>query len=318
MRQSVENIGVEEIANSPAITALFGEVLAKRRKERESDCFIFRLLHPGLSHELSALEGDCNVYIRELGLQEAQKKCRHEIKGFVSRPRREFDGRCGDFWAEIAAVRALSQDNFHGFRPLPNTQNGIRVSDYAAKRNNIPAFIEVKNIHANETLLDVFTREIAEAYEAEPSAYRFHLMVDYPFDKAPTREQERLIRQFIRELKAKTPPFRKKLDLITSSADIDVTAGSGTAHLCRLVGGESPEPIDEEWLLKKVRNKAEEAVGQMRVSRDLRVLVVNVDTTTAMLSLDFVRKAKAEIREVFREDVEPYILHFRHPTTVAS
>src|SRR3981081_2499430 len=118
------------LENRP-IQDIFGEVLAKRTKQRESDCFIFRLLALGQIHELVELKRDCDIYLRELGLKEAQRKCRDEIMGAVRLPPREFNARCGDFWAEMAAVRVLADDHFHGFRPFARKE-GERTSDYLA------------------------------------------------------------------------------------------------------------------------------------------------------------------------------------------
>jgi hypothetical protein len=95
-------------------------------------------------------------------------------------------------------------------------------------------------------------------------------------------------------------------------ATIDVAAGDGTAHLTRGVGGDWPEPINYDWLLAKVRNKAEEARGQMPDGEHSNVFVINVDSTTAMLSSDFIHRAEQEIAAVFDGKVRPYVLHFRH------
>jgi hypothetical protein len=297
------------LENRP-IHDIFGEVLAKRTKQRESDCFIFRLLALGQIHELDDLKRDCGIYIRELGLKEAQQKCRDEIIGAVRLPSGDFNARCGDFWAEMAAVRVLSDDHFHRFKPIARKQQ--RTSDYLANVESVPAYVEVKNLHANEIILDVFVREIREAHGRQPSSYAFHLRVDYPYDHRPTGEQERIIRDFIQRIEGRQPPFRAALDLVNFQATIDVTAGDGNAHLCRAVGGDYPEPVNEEWLLKKVRNKAEEALGQMPADDHVRALVINVDSTTAMLSSDFFEKAQQEIRDVFVGSVRPYVLHFRH------
>jgi len=297
------------LENRP-IQDIFGEVLAERNKQRESDCFIFRLLALGQINELAELKRDCDIYIRELGLKEAQRKCRDEIMGAVRLSPREFNARCGDFWAEMAAVRVLADEHFYRFRPFARKE-GKRTSDYLANLESVPAYVEVKNLHANEIILDIFVREIRKAYSRQSSSYAFHLRVDHPYDHRPTGEQERIIRDFIQRIGGRQPPFREALNLVNFQATVDVTAGEGNAHLCRAVGGNYPEPVNEEWLLKKVRNKAEEALGQMPVDYHVRALVVNVDSTTAMLSSDFFEKAQQEIRDVFMENIRPYVLHFR-------
>jgi hypothetical protein len=46
----------------------------------------------------------------------------------------------------------------------------------------------------------------------------------------------------------------------------------------------------------------------------IKVLVINVDTTNAMLDWGFVEAARQKMREAFDGDVRPYVLHFRYPT----
>jgi hypothetical protein len=154
-----------------ALRDVFGDVLTKRSKQRESDCFIFRLLERNQVHELRDLNRDCAIYVREVGLEEAHRKCKGELSGAVTRPPREFNARCGDFLAEIAAIRVLSGDSFHRFRPIAKNRRDGATNDYHAHREQVPAYVEVKNLHANDTILDVFIREIGRAYERQPSAY---------------------------------------------------------------------------------------------------------------------------------------------------
>ncbi len=293
-----------------ALRDIFGDVLTKRSTQRGSDCFIFRLLAHNHVHELGELNRDCSVYIRELGLEEAKRKCRRELKGMERRPMREFNARCGDFLAEMAAIRVLSNDGFYQFRSIAESQP--ETNDYRAYWRQVPAYVEVKNLHANETILDVFKREIGRAHQRQPSAYAFDLRIDYAFDYPPTGEQERIIRDFIPRIGGRKPPFRETLNLVNGLATIDVTVGAGTTFLCRGVGGDWPEAVNHEWVLRKVREKAEQGREQIPIGDHMKVFVINVDSTNAVLPFDFVGNAEQEIREVFGNNVRPYVLHFRH------
>jgi len=308
--QAAEHV-LQSLTHYEAIRELFGDVLTKRRKQNDSDSFIVRLLDRNQMHDLVALNRDCAVYIRELGLAKAKQRCRNEVGGVFKRQAREFNMRRGDFWAEMAAIRVLLTKGFQKFELVGQNQQNGATNDYRAWLGDTPAYIEIKNLHPNETVFDVFIREIGRAYDNEPSNYSFHLTSDYASEYPPTGEQECLIKDFILTIKGRTPPFRERLSLIRGIATVDVSAGAGDAHLCRGVGGDCPEPVDEDWLLRKVRSKAEEARRQIPGGNHVKVLVLNVDTTSAMLNFQFVEEATRQIREVFAGEIRPYVLHFR-------
>jgi hypothetical protein len=91
----------------------------------------------------------------------------------------------------MAAIRVLSGDGFHGFKAIHKKQEDGTTSDYKAHLEHVPAYVEVKNLHTNDTIFDVFIREIGRAYERDPSRYAFHLCIEYAYDHLPTGEQER-------------------------------------------------------------------------------------------------------------------------------
>jgi hypothetical protein len=154
----------------------------------------------------------------------------HELMGDVKRPAREFNRRCGPFWAEMAAVRVLAEDGFHTFKSLANQQD-VQTSDCHAFQNQRSAYIEVKNLNPNDTVFDFLLDEIRNAYEKNPVGYRFHLVLTYPYDDPPTREQERLISAFIQRIRGRQTPFSEVLDLLKAPATIEATDGEGRAGL---------------------------------------------------------------------------------------
>ncbi len=81
--------------------------------------------------------------------------------------------------------------------------------------------------------------------------------------------------------------------------------------MIRGIGPKSPEPLDKERFLAKIRDKAVEALGQMRDSQRLRVLVNNVDSPSGSVSQDFISDAKGIIGAVFNDRVNPYVLFYR-------
>lgn len=312
---ALENLALPQ--NRP-IAEVFGRILEKRSTQRDPSCFIFRLLEHGSNHYLRQLNDDCDVFSRELGAEEARRKCEKEVKGVVSRPPKDFNRRCGDFLSEMAAIRELRKDGFTDFKAIYNQFLELGTHDYVAARGTMAARIEVKNLHANETVLDVLSRSLAGAHEREPAGFPFHLGIDYPYDNYPTAAQERTIRDFVVGLRGLKPPFRTTLDLADAIASIEVTEGQGTAHLTRGGGGSWPEPLNYHWLLGKVRAKAEDARSQFPNGDYLKVLVVNIDSPSGMLSFDFLRQARDEAKSVIGGDVLVYLLLYGHLARVLS
>ena len=257
---------------------------------------------------LRRLNADCCIYIEAIGLKDAQRKCDADVLGNAKQIAAEFNGSCGDFWAEIAAIRALKQAGYSNFRAIHGQQHDRTTSDYEASLKGEPAFVEVKNVRSNKTVFDTFTKELKRLHGFEPSMFSFHIVIDYPYDRFPTPEQERRIRAFLNSLRGVTPPCERTLDLVDAQSRITVMAGEGTVAMTRFIGPSSPEPLSKEWFTSKIRSKAEEAHRQMKNSSALKVLVINFDSPTGSLSGDFVTEARRIMAEVFDGNVNPFFL----------
>lgn len=277
MDTTSESLTNLELPQYSSIKALFGRVLLKRARFEQPDCTLFRWLAREI-HELQFLNEDCAVYIGEIGLEDALRKCHREVLGNVRLPFLQFNGSVADFWAEIAAIRVLRSKGYTRFRAIHGQQPDGSTSDYEAYRGDQPLYIEVKNMRPNKTVQHVFEREIQRLHENDPHHYAFQVVVDYPFDNLPTGDQERKIREFLKSIRGRKPEFHESLDLGEAVARITVREGGGTASMTRGISFESPEPLRKEWFLGKIRNKAEEAYVQMNNVSRPKVLVVNFDS----------------------------------------
>jgi hypothetical protein len=308
VREAMLNLSATEYS---AIRDVFGTVLEKRSKHDKPDCALLNLLATR-HHLLELLNEDCGIYVRELGLVDARRKCEKELLGQAVGRAREFNGAFGDFWSEIAAIRVLSDEGYHRFKPIFKEQSDKTTADYEAFRGADRAHIEVKNMRSTETILNVFDEELRRLHDSEPQGYSFNIEVRYPYDKRPTGEQERAIRAFLSNICGQKPPFERSLDLNDAVAQIKVIEGNGTVFMSRSLTLDSAESLDKEKFLAKVRDKADEALAQMRNSQCLRVLVINFDSASGSISDEFVWDAKNVISAQFNGRVEPYVLLYRY------
>jgi hypothetical protein len=292
------------------IMDLFGNVLARRAKQRDSDCALFNLLARKVPL-LQAINGDCSLYVRAIGLVDGRRKCEADLRGNVTRPAEGpsgFNGACGDVLAEIAAIRMLAGRAYDRFRALSTGTD--KTSDYEVYFRDDRACIEVKNMRPTETVLNLFDQAIREAYKAEPAQFAFNIAVEYPFDTRPTGQQMSAVKQCVASMRGRTPPFIEPLDLQDAIVQITVVKGYGTACMTRRLTLDSPESLDKQRFLNKVRDKALEAMGQMRDDTCLKVLVLNYNSPSGSFPSDFHDDAIVIIRAVFRGLVDPYVLFY--------
>ena len=293
------------------IRHVFRKVLIARSKQPQSDCTLLTWLTTK-ARSLELLNEDCLTYLHSIGLEDAARKCRADLLGQATRSAEEFNGACGDFWAEMAAIRTLAAQGYDGFCAIHVAQPDGTTSDYEAFLAGAPAHIEVKNMRVTRTVLDVFDHEIGRCYTSNPAEYAFNIQVRYAYDNAPTAQQERIIRQYVSSLGGRKPPFKETLDLDEAVAQISVVAGSGTVSMIRGIGPTSPEPLSKEKFLAKVHDKADQALAQMKDRQRLRVLVLNFNSPGACVSEDFINDAKNVIKEVLGDEVQPFVLHHRY------
>jgi hypothetical protein len=282
-----------------------------RSKQPIPGCSLFNLLTLR-TDPLSLLNRDCATYIQEIGLADAQRKCADDVLGNVIRPVLEFNGACADFWAEMAAIRTLSQEGYSQLRAIHQKQLDGSTADYEAFLDKAPVHIEIKNLRPNKTVTDIFHEELRRLYCSDPEGYPFNLQVSFPYDEPPTGEQDRTIRKFVATMRGRIPPFRDCLLLGNTEAKINVIQGVGTAMGIRGIGPESPKPLNKERFLAKIADRAAKAASQMKDDKRLKVLVINFDSPSGSVSADFIQDGKDTIRAVFGGNVRPYILLYRH------
>ena len=308
IERAMQNLSLPQYSN---IRTLFERVLTARSKQRHSGCAVLGMLAKS-ADILKLLDEDSAIYLREIGVPDARKKCESDLLGQVKRPEIEFNGAFGDFWSEIAAIRVLASKGYHHFRAIHTKQSDGKTSDYEAYLGDMPAYVEVKNMRANKTIVDVFHREIRQFHRSDPTGYAFNIRVDYPYDNPPTGAQERAIHKYVASLRGRKPPFRESLDAGDAAVRITVKEGSGTAMMMRGIGPETPEPLSKERFLAKIHDKAEEALAQMKDKQRVRVLVINFDSPSACIAKEFIYDAEEVVRTVFNGAVQVYVLHYRY------
>lgn len=307
VRVALDNLGMPQYGN---MRAVFEKVLLQRSRQQEPRCSLFNLL-ARRADPLDKLNEDCGIYINAVGLADAQRRCNDFLMGNAGRPFLQFNGLCADFWAEMAAIRVLTENGYSQFRAIHKKLPDGSTCDYEAYRGARLARIEVKNMRPGATMVDAFDREIRRRYAVKPSHYGFNVAVDYPYDNPPTAERERRITSFFDSIRGLNPPFKRELHLGEAVARVTVREGAGTCMMIRGISSESPETLDKERFLRKVRDKAGEAYSQMKGSNHLKVLVINFDSPSGSISDDFILDAQEVMREVFKGTVDPYFLFYR-------
>jgi len=304
----MENLALPEFSS---IRDVFGKVLAKRSTQKNPDCALFHLL-ARKGWPLEILNEHCRIYVEAIGVQAAQRKCHAELMGKANRPASEFNGSTDDFWSEMAAVRTAVATGFDKIRAIHKKQPDGSTSDYEGYLGPDAAHIEVKNIRSNKTVLHVFDEEIHKQAVNEPAQFRFHLAIRYNYENPPTNEQDRKIRDYVKSLRGRVPPFNDTLDLVEAKARISVTAGAGTSMMFSGLEPDSPESINKVKFLQKMRDKAGEALAQMKNQKKLKVVIINYNSPSGSLSVDYIRDAEKLILEHFNGAIRPIILVARH------
>ncbi len=293
------------------IRLIFGRALEARSREPVNhSCGLFGLLSRD-GWPIDQFNGQCADYLKLVDPENAQRKCWSDLRGCIASPVRDFNGGCADFFAEINAVRVLSVEQYHSFFPITGRLQDGTTADYSAVNSQGEhVYVEVKNIRSNRTLADIFCETIQQFESEQPGMYPYRLCVDYPSDEPPTGEQVREIEEYVRSLKGRIPSANEQLHLGEFSVRIGVEKGEPYAFMTRGIGPDTIEPLNKARFIGKVRSKAEKAATQMCGTTHRKVLVINYDTPSAEISLDFVESAKAEMLDVFQGNVVPYFLHY--------
>ena len=224
---------------------------------------------------------------------------------------RTFQNWLGDFYAEPAAVVALSKLGYHQFRAKHASSKG-KAYDYDAWLDGHPVCIEVKNLRPPRTLVNVFFDEVRRLATSDAEHYPFSLIIRYAHDYNVTLEQEECVLRYLASLRGRKAPFIEYCPF-PDGTKAEVTARPGTLVAIRLTsrGINDPYSFKVEGLLNKVREKAGRAIGQMSAADCHRkVLVLNITTPWAELDQSHVQAAEEIVRQVSGGSLHPYFMHY--------
>jgi hypothetical protein len=314
INHAMANLALPECSS---IRDVFGRVLDKRSKQQNPECALFTILAMK-QYPLQQLNEDCGIFVNAIGLADTQRKCRDALMGKATGPAGEFNGSTDDFWSEMAAVRTLINRGFDRIRAIHKQQLDGTTSDYEAYLGDTAAHIEVKNVRSNPTVLNVFDGEINKQFASEPAQYGFHLAIRYAYDNRPTAEQDRKIREYVKSLRGRVPPFQDALDLTEATAQISVTKGPGTSMMIRGLRPDSPESFSKERFLAKMREVAGNALSQMKDENRLRVAVINFNSPSGSISEEYLHEAEELIVNDFGGAIQPIILFYRQLPSAES
>jgi hypothetical protein len=219
--------------------------------------------------------------------------------GRVNSTPKDFDSYLGDFDAEMCAVRELGKIGYSEFEPVL-TKLDEKTVDYCAKLESVEVAIEVKNLRAPITILDVFASSLRAELAANPSLYSFRLSLTYYSDNTVTPVQRHEIISYVQKIAGRTPPFVDKLEL---SGRVEVTVrveqGFGEAMMSRGEGFDRYGEVSLPGFLNKVEFHARTAISQFATEPDIKhVLVLNINSPSAGIWLDFLNAAAERVYTV--------------------
>jgi hypothetical protein len=303
-----------ELPEYSGIRDMFGTVLQMRSTAPEPDCAWFNML-ADRTHMAERINKLCASYVDLVSADDARKKAEADLLGVAMQsPHGGFQNWLGDFYAEPAAVVALSRLGYHRFRAKLAPSKGrtrAKAYDYDAWLDGLPVCIEVKNLRPPRTLVNVFFDEVRRLAASDAEHYPFNLVIRYAYDHNVTLDQEELVLSYLASLRGRTAPFADDV-LFPDGTKAQVTARPGACVAMRLTsrGINDPYSFNVEALLNKIREKAQRAVGQMSTAVGLKVLVLNINTPWAELDLSHVQAAEEIIRQTSGGSLRPYFMHY--------
>jgi hypothetical protein len=131
-----------ELPEYSGIRDVFGTVLQMRSTAKEPDCAWFNML-ADRTHMTDRINLLCASYVDLVSAVDARKKAAADLLGVALRsPHGAFQNWLGDFYAEPAAVVALSRLGYYQVRAKHASSKG-KAYDYDAWFDGHPVCIEV-------------------------------------------------------------------------------------------------------------------------------------------------------------------------------
>jgi hypothetical protein len=296
-----------------SVSAVLGGVLRERCQNVFPACILLDQLSQNQALYLGMWESDCSAYLSYLrDPASGSVKAQNDLIGRArSCSRDEFDKYLLDFDAEMAAVRELGKIGFEQFEPIPTLQNAKTV-DYTARYNSNDVAVEIKNLRAPRTILDVFGTELRARYREEPSRFPFRLLLTYYSDNTVTELQRREIADYTRNLAGKQPPLLDSLELNGGVAlTVRVENGTGDVAMTRGEGFERRGETSLQGFLNKVDFHTRSAISQFATEPNrAHVLVFNINSPAGSIPSDFLNAAAERVADLSNGDVRcEFLLH---------
>jgi hypothetical protein len=304
---ALTRLSLPDLAN---VKSVLGAILERRCSSANPNCSLLAQLAHSQDQFLKLWESDCSGYLRFLQDQNlAASKAQNDLMGRVNSSRENFDSYLGDFDAEMCAVRELGKIGYSNFEPVLTKIDGKTV-DYRADFEATTAAIEVKNLRAPVTLLDVFASALLAELAKKPSLYPFRLNLTYYSDNTVTTVQRDEIVRYVRRLAGRIPPFVDKVKL---NGGVEVTVrveqGSGEAMMSRGEGFGRYGEVSLPGFLNKVEFHARTATSQFASEPNRKhVLVLNINSPSGAIWSDFLNAASERVYTVSKGTIHCELL----------
>lgn len=282
------------------LKSVLGEILERRCSSADPVCSLLSQLAQDQSQFLQLWESDCSCYLRFLKVgNSGAVKAQNDLMGRVNSARDNFDSYLGDFDAEMCAVRELGNIGYSNFEPVL-TRPDDKTVDYWAIFQSENVAIEVKNLRAPITILDMFASSLRAEFARSPKLYPLRVHLTYYSDNTVTNVQREEITNYVRNLSGRTPPF---IDKVKLNGEIDVTVrveqGSGEAMMSRGEGFGRYGELSLPGFLNKVEFHTRTALLQFATEPDRKhVLVLNINSPSGAIWSDFLNAAAESVHSV--------------------
>jgi hypothetical protein len=231
-------------------------LVARRKRDDWFKCPIFQLFAGG-PNATSALN-DRIRSCRQTLVNESE--LRDKANAILKPGDPEFDNKLDDFVAEMVAVTYLSSNGFSKFRFLEHQQH--RQPDLEALRNGRQVYVEVKNLRAPLSLLEVAFSQWEANRTREPQKYAFDCRLELNgMNRILDSDQEEWLRKIIDDLGEERRP--KKLSYAgPGGVALSFVLNDGAGAMMSSPIGGNLAPIQEHAEQDLVRKLLYQTVGK--------------------------------------------------------